>query len=191
MSRRRRLLLGLVMAVIWLGIVVGGSNALLNDSTYLTNNSLVTGSVGMSISSSQEFEPALSSFNKTQAGFFLGLISPGEYIDRYFTLYNTSPGNFILTVDMRSNVTAGNPAMAQAVSVEVNEVDGMSNLILGKRATSSLFDMADSPVPITDVEIPSRTMKHFRMRVKVAASHTKSDDTIAFDMVFTGTQKPI
>lgn len=189
MSRRRRLLVGLLVVLLWLGMVVGGSHALLNDSAYLTNNSLITGSVGLTISSSQAADPALSTFNKTQSGFSLGQINPGEYTDRYFSLRNSSPGNFIFTIDMRSVVVLGSQDMAQSVYVEMVPVDISGNPIASSGATGTLYEMASSPLPLTGVELPRGAMQRFRMRVRVAVSYTKIDDPISFDLVLTGTQK--
>jgi len=184
---RRNFIAALLIVLVWLGFVISGSHALLNASASLTGNTLTTGSAGLLISNAQDPNPSL--FDASVNGFSLSE-NPGDIQDHYFTLKNASSAGIALNIDMTVATSEQQLPLAAMVTLDVVPVDDSGDPLPNATAAGGTLNALGigSHVKLSGF-IPENSTQRYRLRTMVAQEDTQPNESITYDLIFTGTQR--
>jgi hypothetical protein len=184
MKKTRRLLMGLLVALLWLGFIVDGSQALYSKQIRLNGNTVTTGTSDLLISNSQNASSTI--YEQTRPGFALSLV-PGQSADRFFLVKNASQG----LVDFRLYSSAvihsdstGN--LTQNVALTFTEVDS-DGVAIGQPFTVSMTELANN-IRITPFTVVKGEVKRFRLTTHLSPGVTTENAVLNYDLVIEGSQ---
>jgi hypothetical protein len=180
----KRLLMGSLVIVAWLGFVVQGSHALLTSAATLSANTISTGSIGLLVSNSQS--ASSTTYAESRPGFAFTL-APGQSQESFFLLKNTSQMSSPLDLTALANVQADNPALAAAITIEIVSVDG-TGVVNGQPTSVTLAEL-NGKYKNLSFSLPSGTAQRFKLKASLDGSYNQSNQTIGYDLVFIGTQR--
>lgn len=185
-QRHRRLVCGLVLVLAWAGFVIDGSHALFTDSATLAGNSITSGSTDLLISNSQNGGSNL--FAETRPGFS-HKISPAHSDENYIFLKNSSPSEISLDIDVSiANPSITNSEITRFTTITIVAVDANGESS-GTPVGSSMNALMTVHAPL-GVSIPPGGTQRLRLMVGFAPELTVQNQTMTYDLVFTGTQRP-
>jgi hypothetical protein len=180
----RRVFFAVLAVLLWFGFLVDGSHALFNDQVALTGNSIVTGTTDLLISNSQNGSSTV--FEKSRVGFVAAL-SPGQAVEKYFLIKNSSDGNIDFSLGVNANIPAYvADGLGKHTNVQFIEVgsDGLPN---GTQATFTLDNLYTAVVQ-TPFILPKGVTKRYKMVTSLDADYTKQGESLTYDLAFVGTQ---
>lgn len=180
----KRLFYSLLVVMLWLSFVVEGAHALFQDTASLTGTTLTTGTVGLLISNSQN--PSSTIYEHSRPGFSAA-INPGESVERYFLLKNASQADIPLNIDGVAALQVGNQQITTATRVAVVPVDE-TGLPTGE-STPLTISNANGPHSAIFATIPQGGTQRFKLITSLDAAYDGQNQTIAYDLLLTGTQK--
>jgi hypothetical protein len=180
----RKLSLSLMLVIVWLGFIVGGSHALFGDAASLSGNVITTGTANLLISNSQG--STYTQFDDSRPGFDYNLI-PGQEESRYFVLKNGSASN--VTFDISVSVIGQNttPEVLSFVTLKFVPVDDAGNET-GPVVSFGMTTYGSTVVPL-GVQIPAGGVQRMKAITGLSSASTAQGKTIMYDLVFTGVQK--
>lgn len=179
-----RIVYTLGIVLVWLGFVLEGSHALFSDAASLTGNALATGNAALEVSNSQNGSSTL--FAEVRPGFSYTL-SPGQHEDKYFILRNNSGSEVPLDISVSPAIQAPTASdLLPAFHLEFTPVDS-SGALIGSSVDGNLSTMSIQPMSL-GVVIPKGETQRFRLRAALLSTYAQQDQSLAYDLVFTGNQ---
>lgn len=182
--KSRRLVISLAIVLAWLGFVVQGARALLNDSSMITENTITSGSVDMKVGLGNDLNFAV--FENNQVGRTHDLL-PGHEDTDYIYVKNDSVSNVALDLSMSCIGHEGNDASVydgfQIQVVRVNE-DGVE---ISNPVFMSLADLIGGNNSL-GIQVLQGEAAKLRIRTMMLESSTSQNVNINYDVVIAGTQ---
>ena len=179
----KRLVYSLAIILVWLGFVVEGSHALLSATATLKGSTINTGTADLLINNSQD--PTPSSFSASQPGFAYNLI-PGQSQDYYFYLKNSSASDLPFDINVVPSVQNQASDLFAATNIEFTPVDS-SGTPSGIPVAGTLASMTNQISPL-GTTISQNGVQRYRLRVNLSSSYVNQNQTLSFDLAFTGVQ---
>ena len=183
---RRNVISALIVVLVWLSFVISGSHALLSDSATLTGNTLIVGSVGLLVSNSQN--PSSTIYEKSRQGFSFSLV-PGQPVDRYFLLKNISDSNVDLAIDFMPQITTDNPSLDPQLTLDIVPVDADGVPLPDATEVGGSMMALSQRHTVVNGTISQGTYQRYRLRTVLSSAFSEPQQTITYDLIFTGTQK--
>jgi len=186
MQLTKRIFFSVIIVLLWFGFVVDGAHALFTDSAILTDTTINTGSAHLLISNSQN--PSSTLFDTSRPGFAINNLVPGESVDHYFFLKNTSDPDIDFDIAVQAIVardTAQNSRIQNGITVSIYPVDD-TGTVAQQGFTRPLAGMSNT-LP-TGFLVPQGETQRFILRVTLDPSFSEQNVGTTFDLIFTGTQ---
>ena len=183
----KRIFFSVLVVLLWFGFVVDGAHALFTEQATLAGTTINTGTAHLLVSNSQN--PTSSLFDTTRPGFVISNLVPGESVDHFFLLKNTSDPNIDFDIAVQATIhqdVQTSALLNSALSVEIYPVDDTGTI--GESGFTSLLISFTATSRTTGFIIPQGVTKRFVLRVTLDQNFTDQDASTAFDLTFTGTQ---
>lgn len=183
---RRNVIAAIAVVLLWLSFVVTGSHALLTDTATLSGNTLTVGSVGLLISNSQN--PSSTIYEESREGFSFE-VTPGQAVDRFFLLKNNSTSESTFDIDFMPVITHQGPDLMGQVTLSVVPVDGEGVQLSDATVVGGTLGALAQRHSVVHGTIARGQVQRYRLRTQLAPGYGQSQQSVSYDIVFTGTQK--
>lgn len=179
----KRIFYSLAIVLAWLAFAVEGSHALFVDSVALTGNTITSGSADLLISNSQNGSSTTYSVDRPGFSF---LLSPGQSEEQYFLLKNASISDVPFDIQFRAVSQVSNSDLKPAIKLEFTPVDS-TGIATGSSFGGTLDEILTQE-KASGVTIPAGSAQRFKMVVTLLPIYSKQNQTITYDLFFTGLQ---
>ncbi len=177
----KRFFFSLLIVLLWLGFVVDGTHALFSASATLAGSTINSGSANLLVSNSQNGSSSL--FETTRPGFSFTLV-PGETDQRYIFLKNVATGVVDFDLSLTASVKDGTN-IGDKVTIGIFPVDD-TGLATQAGYTGTIADLQAARG--TGLILPSDSTQRYVLKVTLSPSVTEQNQSMVFDLTFTGTQ---
>jgi hypothetical protein len=178
----RRAIYSTLVVMLWLGFVVDGTHALFTGQAALTGTGMTTGTANLLVSNSQNANSTL--FDTTRPGFSLSLV-PGQTIDKYFMLKNTSDGQIDFDISVLTSNLTGGTDIADYLKIGIYPVDD-SGLVSDAGFQADLRSLKSTTA--TNLLVPHGTTRRFILRTSLDTNYSVQGVTASYDLTFIGVQ---